>query len=576
MSPVVLPVRGSRLSITRSTCPVRLLRGSSVVLFGGFLAGCSDGTGPGNPPLDCSAQTTVTLGIGEHQIIDPTQSGACLRLPTAGSAGAEHLYVALATAGQEAPDGISASYEVAGSSPATAAPPAMASAALSAFRKPLPPQGFHSMLRQRERMLSATGSAALFSLGRTDALAAPKPSVGDKDTFSVCANTSCSSFAQAPATVQSVGNKVAIYLDDTAPTPGYDVSGLDSLSVLFDNFLYPIDTVAFGRESDIDGNGVVIVLLTPRVNQLSPDCNNTNQMILGYFFGADLLPLSSNNPGSNEAEIFYGLVPDPSNTSCTVSKSEAASRLPPTFIHEFQHMISFNQHVLVRGGSSEDTWLNEGLSHFAEELGGRQVPDAECPAAASCADEFLGQGDLVNAFDYLSSPEDFFLIEPGSSTGKLEERGANWLFVRWLADHFAADTILGTELTRQLLATNQVGSANVSARTGVDFSTLVGQWQLANYLTGLPGFAATSDRLRYKSWNFRAVADSNGIPYPLVPDVTNGSGYTHTGVLRAGSGRHIRVVQAAGAGPVDMQLTDPTGTAVSSSVTPRVALVRIN
>ena len=48
-------------------------------------------------------------------------------------------------------------------------------------------------------------------------------------------------------------------------------------------------------------------------------------------------------------------------------------------------MISYNQHVLVAAGSAEDTWLNEGLSHFAEELGGRSVPDAECqPTSSSC------------------------------------------------------------------------------------------------------------------------------------------------------------------------------------------------
>jgi hypothetical protein len=297
-------------------------------------------------------------------------------------------------------------------------------------------------------------------------------------------------------------------------------------------------------------------------------------VILGYFFGADLLPLSSNNPGSNEAEIFYGLVPDPANPQCTIDKADAAARLATTFIHEFQHMISFNQHVLVRGGAAEDTWLNEGLSHFAEELGGRLIPDSECPNSISCAQEFL-EGNLNNAFGYLASPEDFFLIEPETSSGGLEERGANWLFARWLADHFASDPILGTNLTRALVATSQVGAVNVAARTGVDFSTLVGQWQLANYLGGLPGFSATSDRLRYGSWNFRELADSNSIPFPLDPDSTNGSGYLHNGTLRAGSGRHVRIVQASGAGGVDLQLTNPSGTALPGSIEPRIALVRI-
>ncbi len=237
-------------------------------------------------------------------------------------------------------------------------------------------------------------------------------------------------------------------MDNAAPAGGYTDTDLDQVKTLFDQYLYPIDTVAFGRESDVDGNGVVIVLLTQLVNALSPDCSTTGRIILGYFFGADLLPPGSNNPGSNDGEVFYGLVPDVNNSRCQVSKEEANSKLPATFIHEFQHMISYNQHVLLRHGSSEDTWLNEGLSHFAEELGGREVPDAQC-APTSCEEEFLGQGDLLNALEYLASPEDFYLIEPGSSTGQLEERGANWLFVRWLADHFGGSTVLGTELTRE-------------------------------------------------------------------------------------------------------------------------------
>jgi hypothetical protein len=38
---------------------------------------------------------------------------------------------------------------------------------------------------------------------------------------------------------------------------------------------------------------------------------------------------------------------------------EVQAFVPITFIHEFQHMISFNQHVLVRGGDGEVLWLNE-------------------------------------------------------------------------------------------------------------------------------------------------------------------------------------------------------------------------
>ena len=541
------------------------------------IAGCSDGTGPGTGPgLTCSQTSVRILAVGEHQVIDPNQDGACLRLPAASSAGAEYLYVPLATSSSQVDNGVSGPYLVTGESlgVASARVTSLPSPRLSAFQRPLAPEAFHDMLRARERALSQSPGAALFNQGRISTAAAVPPALGDKRTFQVCATSACTTFVPSTATASSVGQRVVIFVDDAAPAGGYTTAQLDDVRDLFDQFLYPIDTTAFGRESDIDGNGVVVVLLTQHVNALSPDCNNTGRVILGYFFGADLMAQGPGNPGSNEAEVFYGLVPDPNNQQCDISQAFARSHLPATFIHEFQHMISYNQHVLVRGGSAEDTWLNEGLSHFAEELGGRLVPDVECPTG-SCFNEYIRDGDLANAFEYLASPEDFFLIEPRDSTGTLPERGANWLFVRWLADHFAADTLLGTDLTRRLDATAQTGGSNVEAETGENFSKLVGEWQLANYLDDLPGFAEPTGRLRYRTWNFRQQAAADGIPYPLAPDSTSGVDYSHSGVLRAGSGRHVRVVQAAGAASVDLTLTTPTGAALSSTLEPRIALVRV-
>jgi hypothetical protein len=540
-----------------------------VVLVGLAAAACSDSTGP-TPSLECDAGSTVALVVGNYRVLDPAVDGACVRLPAAGSSVTEHLYIPLATSGVETPEGVSAPYLLRGlSSPPTTASQPLLSPRLSAFRGKLPLQSFHSMLRAREQAMAQDPSRVLFSQSQVRTTQAIPPTVGSQRSFHVCSSSSCDGFLLTTATARSVGQRVAIYVDDTAPAGGYVDTDLDRVRTLFDQYLYPIDTLAFGGESDIDGNGVVIVLLTQKVNALSPDCNSSGRIILGYFFGADLLP---GVEGSNEGEVFYGMVPDPNNAQCTISKDEANSRLPATFIHEFQHMISFNQHVLIRDGNAEDTWLNEGLSHFAEELGGRLIPDPECPSSTSCAQEFL-EGDLLNAFEYLASPEEFFLIEPGNSTGRLEERGANWLFVRWLVDHFATDSILGTDLTRALVATNQVGSVNVTARSGVDFSTLVGEWQLSNYLDDLPGFSSPN-RLRYKSWNFREAAAVNG-GFPLVPDSTDGATYEHSGTLRAGSGRHVRVVQEPGDPAVDLRLTTPGGGSLPRTIVPRIALVRI-
>src|SRR5438876_599636 len=77
---------------------------------------------------------------------------------------------------------------------------------------------------------------------------------------------------------------------DTAESqPGLSAFDLDTLRSVFDSVLYPTDTAAFGRESDIDGNGVVIVLLTNTVNKMVG--NPCATYVAGFFFGGDIDPL---------------------------------------------------------------------------------------------------------------------------------------------------------------------------------------------------------------------------------------------------------------------------------------------
>jgi len=556
-------------------------------------AACSSGdggTGPTTPTLSCSPGPAPTvINAGEFRILNPAASAGCIRLPDAGASGAEYLIAALSTTGQVTSAGMTVDYALQGGLSGSANVPAAGSGIpsplLEAWRQPSTAAEFHSMLRQRERALAAEPGAR-FGAG-APRLASPPPVVGVKDTFKVCGNTSCSSFKTVIATARYVGPKGAIFLDDVVPPNGLVQEDIDTLGLLFDGGvtgaapnMYEIDTTAFGRESDIDGNGKVIFLLTDAVNDLGGTCSDGG-IILGFFYGGDLLPLSVSNPGSNEAEIFYGLVPN-STGGCAVSKTYVKQQIAPVFIHEFQHMISYNQHVLARPGvSGEEVWLNEGLSHFAEELGGRLLGNGPGQGLASTRLVQFTIPDLLNANDYLLDPEAHFLITPSSSTGTLEERGANWLFVRWLADHYASDS-LGTSLTRQLVGTTLIGSANVQAATGAPMSQLVPLWQLSNYLDNLPGFAPVDPRLQYLSWDFRYVYDTLNaqrpdlVPreYPLRPDSTTGS-YGRTGTLRGGSGRHLRVLQAANAVAIDIVLARKNGDAFPDDRGVRFGVVRI-
>jgi hypothetical protein len=566
------------------------------------LAACGDSTGPGAGP-DCNSVQPAALSPGQFTIIDPLSQGPCAIIPSAGSSDAEYLFAAVATAGQESQSGLSAQYTLTGSGGAPAASvAALPAPLLQAFRPPTNAARFHMMLRLREQA-EAASPAAQFSaaIARGPAFALTAPAVGDKKTFQVCADTDCGNFVPVTATAMNVGDKVAIYQEDGLQNGvGFSQTDIDNVAKLFDNYLYPIDTTNFGRETDIDNNGVVEVLLSGKINKLSASFCKDGSVILGYFLSSDLLPNGQGNTGSNEGEVFYSIVPDPNSTllpGCQgISTSFAQRNLAPTFIHEFQHMISYGQHVLSgRGGTSaEETWLNEGLSHYAEELGGRLIPDTAnttLPPGSNTYTQFA-LSDFQNAYDYLSNPEQTFLIEPRTSNGDLNERGANWLFVRWLVEGFGTATpnpakptftVRATDMTRKLVQTAQIGATNVSSSTGGrSFNDLVVLWQLANYLDNLADFVPADSLLQYKSVDLRNIysqlhtADANTFArvYPLIPDSTRGQ-YSRSGTLKQGSARHVRLQQAAGAPGLQLQLTGPAGAAISAIVVPRIGLVRI-
>jgi len=569
------------------------------VLAAAFLAACgNDTTGTTPPPnLSCAQVTPTTLDPGVARVFDPNATTACVAVPSvpaAGSSGAEYLYVALGAAGTEVSPALTAQYVIAGSSltGSTADQAPLSSPVLSAFKPQLTAQQFHAMLRRREKVIARDPGTLAFRTARLQAAAAtvPPPVPGSQRTFLVCRNSNCDApFVQVTATAKHVGAKVAIYLDDAAvTTQRYTDAELVNVGDMFDKFLYPIDTTNFGRESDIDGNGVVYVLLSPQVNKLSGNCNSTNSVILGFFFSADLVPTQQ---GSNAAEIFYSIVPDPANPACTISKSFALDILPPTFIHEFQHMISFGQHALIRGGGAEDNWLNEGLSHYAEELGGRLIPDAQNPTLGRSPTTLtqFAFTDYDVAYQYLTNPESLALPQTDDGVASLQG-GPNFLMVRWLAGQFGTTTpdastflVKGTDFTQKLEHTSLVGAANAAQQSGQPFDSLATYWQLANYLDDLPGFTTANPRLSYPDINLRslfaqlhqALPSTYTRAYPLIPDSTKTGSYQRAGTLRQVSGHHVRIIQAAGAAGVQFLLTGPAGAAISSTVVPRIGLVRI-
>ncbi len=544
------------------------------------VAGCGDGSGPGRAVVDCEEVAPTSLAAGQVRQTDASEV-ACLRLEDAGTDGAEYLYVAYSAAGEETSGGTSAAYELTGSGGAPPTAVTREPASGTAVHAD-PRDAFHRRLRRLERELARNRRAARTAPDPSLRAAAGPPAPGETRTFNVLRSASVTGeqpddYVQVDGTARYVGSRVAIFLDDAAPTQGgYTQEDLDAVGALFDDHLHTIAVNAFGAETDVNGDGMVLVLLTDWVTRLA-GCGQ-GQFVAGLFFAVDLF---ENLAGSNNAEVFYGLTPD---ASCGVDRARALQVLPGVFIHEFQHMINYGQKVIERGGDAEATWLNEGLSGFAEELGARLVPAERCPAS-DCLTQFQRE-NLVNAYNYLLQEDSAYLIGPSDPPIRLTQYGSAWLFVRWLADHFAEDPVLGTDLTRALVTSTEVGADNVVSATGESFDRLIGEWQLANYLEVRSDLAALTEgtRFRYTSWDLTDIFGSFHAqspagfprPYPIEPDVAGSEAYAASGTLRAGSGRHV-VVQHAGSGAgFDLRLTEPGGeTPLPPDVAPYTIVLRL-
>ena len=545
-------------------------------LLGSIAAAACGGDHPAGPAaLTChaSSATAVVLAVGGYIAIDPATDAGCITVAANASTidSAEYLLVPQSASGSTSASSL---FQLQAATLQPTAPFAGATAVA-----PAPPQrdvalAFDLFLRRAaasRRYGTAPVASAPVNPARAIGAVTP-PALGSVRQFKVCGDLNCS-IKTVGARVQKLGVHVAIYVDTLAPSNGLNSFDLDTIKTVFDSILYPIDTTAFGRETDVDANGVVIVLMTGVVNSLTPkaQCSTSGgTFIAGFFFPADLDPLF--RAQYNNGEIFYSIVADSAGTlSCVHTRAEVKTSTPPTFTHEFQHMINFGQHVIVQNANAEEGWLDEGLSKYAEELGGRYYLQRADTVTFS---RYAFQ-DVNAAYQYLSATGGSPLLIPVDQ-GTLAEIGASWLFVRYAVDQF------GDTLPRKLVQSALTGAANVQAGTKDSFDIVVTRWALANWVSDLPGFTAPPE-LKYTSWHFRRTFGSLNsqdprdfpLPYPLVPTASAGSAVNLSGTLFAGSGVFQRALQGPGGSAFTLSFSQNGTAALPAGVVPRLSVIRI-
>ena len=371
----------------------------STLSFGVILAGCSSGPGVTSTtksrtitPNPCGTAGTLSLGVATATNVDCSAGGTTLTL--AGN-GASYLIVPQFPTDQVPLANVS--YQLySGTVAAASASISRLAAIRSAYagmsaantgtlplgRKMFAQRAAEKVLRSRTARRAGAPTLSASLRRPLSAAVLPPPAVGSVRSFHVANSFTVNSWAAVAAKLAYAGTNVLIYIDTLAPANGFTPAQLSAFGLLFDQTLYPIDTAAFGGPSDTDGNGHVIMLMSPVVNADSPASTcQTQGFVAGFFDSGDFQPLAQ-NPNSNQGEIFYSIVPDTAGKySCAHGVGEVGFDVPGTFMHEMQHLINYSQHVVVSGGSPSDSWLDEGMSIVAEELGSLYY-EQKCPAPA--------------------------------------------------------------------------------------------------------------------------------------------------------------------------------------------------
>ena len=238
-----------------------------------------------------------------------------------------------------------------------------------------------------------------------------------------------------------VTDNIYIFVDTAISNPSSTL--ISEVRKRFEEGIQPKVRDVFGNEPDMgpDGETRLTILMTDAM------ANG----IAGIFYGVDL---QANDPSdirlreSNGTKLFY----------LTYSLENDIVRYG-TMAHEFQHMVNYWQ-KRINGGSNtyEETWLNEGLSKYSEEVCGYGILDGDDNTARLLE---LSQ----NNFNNLSVTQ----------WEGLNSYGLSYLFVRFIAQENRYGTTY-REITRKLVQSAAVGKANIEAVTGEPFSRTLSRW----------------------------------------------------------------------------------------------------
>ncbi len=367
------------------------------------------------------------------------------------------------------------------------------------------------------------------------------PAVGD--SMDLNTNSACSgSPSVRRGVVRSVSQHLIVVGDTANPAGGFTNAQYDSIALEFDTIAWPVDSANFGEPTDLDNNGHVVAFFTRAVNELSPPASSS--VVLGFFASKDVFGTddcsNSNGQPTVGTEIFYMLAPDPTGVVNSNVRTVASVRgnTTGTLGHEFQHMINGTRRAYVTGASFFETgFLNEGLSHIAEELmfyrasgmtprsnvgpGTNAISGVQLNAKRVSAYNTYESQNISRFRPWLQRPDTTGALK--NNANSLAVRGAIWAFLR-----YSVDRVNGNDQTfwYNMVNSNLEGIPNIQNAIGGASPTAWERDFTAALYADDNAFSVASQYTN-PSWNFRALYALLFGSYQLLPrPLTNASPLT--------------------------------------------------
>jgi hypothetical protein len=253
--------------------------------------------------------------------------------------------------------------------------------------------------------------------------------------------------------------------------------------------------------------------------------------------------------------MFYMLVPDPAGEVNGNRRriGFVDSVTIGTLAHEYQHLVNAGRRAYVNDATTdEEVWLNEGLSHIAEELvfyratgtGARQNIGGERFGSQPFDGLFVQfmAPNFGRLRSYLETPT---LHSPYAGGQDLATRGAAWAFLRYAADRRGA---ADGDVWMRLVNATTAGMQNLRGVFGPDVMATIRDWAVSVYTDDyIPGVAIDHTQ---RSWNFRTAYPAQPTAarsYPLVDVVRRMSpGVVHNASIVGGAAVFYRFAVPAG------------------------------